>query len=198
MLFADKKRCTALALAAVVMFTVLSALMPATASAVSGTVTVTASSGYIIDTDGYIQRVPEKVTLSLFLTNFQNSANIKVFEADGLTEVTSSSALIGTGMLVRYYVSGVAADTVTVFVLGDMNGNGKVDSNDALQVKSVILGKATYTGAYLKAADINGNGGIDSNDFLQIKSHILGKTNLYSSFPDVGKDGSDIDASWLG
>ena len=68
--------------------------------------------------------------------------------------------------------------SVIVVVLGDMNGNGKIDARDYLLAKRTYFG--TYEadkGAQL-AADINGNGKVDARDYLLLKRAYFGTYTL--------------------
>jgi len=56
---------------------------------------------------------------------------------------------------------------------GDVDGDGIVDSYDALLVKKAALGTITLNDVQKKRADINGDGDIDSLDYLYVKRKIL-------------------------
>lgn len=85
---------------------------------------------------------------------------------------------LATGSYVYTYVTddnGDSHETVfTVVLMGDVNCNGKVDSQDMQQLVKTYLGKASESEKILgesrtMAADMNGNGIFcDSNDALQI------------------------------
>ena len=59
-------------------------------------------------------------------------------------------------------------------MLGDANGNGKIDAKDYMMVKRHVLGTYELTGDQLTAADVNGNGKIDAKDYMMVKRHVLG------------------------
>ena len=69
----------------------------------------------------------------------------------------------------------------TAVVLGDTNGDGRVNSTDALEILKHSAGLNELTNINLKAADINGNGKINSSVALDILKHSagLGKISLY-------------------
>ena len=58
------------------------------------------------------------------------------------------------------------------FLLGDINGDGKVDVSDYIGVANRILGQ-TPAGFIEKAGDIDGNGVIDVSDYIGIANIIL-------------------------
>ena len=59
------------------------------------------------------------------------------------------------------------------FVVGDANGNGKIDARDYLLLKRAYFGTYTLT-CDLEVADINGNGKIDARDYLLLKRAYFG------------------------
>lgn len=85
---------------------------------------------------------------------------------------------LATGSLVYTYVTdenGDSHETIfTIVLMGDVNRNGKVDSQDVTQLIKTYLGTAAESEKILgeartMAADMNGNGRYcDSNDALQI------------------------------
>lgn len=66
--------------------------------------------------------------------------------------------------------------------LGDLNGNGEIDSNDAALLRTHFLtwGGSAGEEAVLAVCDINGNGKVDSNDYVLIRMKVLG---LIEAFP---------------
>ncbi len=66
--------------------------------------------------------------------------------------------------------------TITVLLRGDVNGDGKINITDMIQVKAHILGNTTLEDNALLGADVNGDGKINIIDFVQIKAIILGIT----------------------
>lgn len=71
-------------------------------------------------------------------------------------------------------------DEEPVQTLGDLNGDGLVDSTDYALLKTHMLNITPLTGDALKNADVDGNGEVDSIDFAVMKKYLLG---IISSFP---------------
>ena len=71
-------------------------------------------------------------------------------------------------------------DSVTVVVMGDLDGNGRIDSTDYLRIKSAFLGEYTLNEHERKAADVDQNGVIDATDYIRIKGHFLGNFTIDS------------------
>lgn len=57
--------------------------------------------------------------------------------------------------------------------LGDVNGDGKVDAIDYMQIKRHVLGTYAIT-ARSEYADVNRSGRIDTTDYIIVKRHVLG------------------------
>ena len=77
---------------------------------------------------------------------------------------------VGTG-----YTATIDNKNYTVIVLGDANGDGKIDSSDYVRVKNGIRGKETLTSIQKKGADANSDGKVDSSDYVKIKNFIRKK-----------------------
>jgi hypothetical protein len=82
---------------------------------------------------------------------------------------------VGTGAKINLYSNGKLADTLTVVVLGDIDGSGAVDSTDYMRIKATMLKTAQLSTLETEAADVDGNGEIDATDYMRIKSHFLGE-----------------------
>ena len=59
------------------------------------------------------------------------------------------------------------------YVPGDVNGNGKIDSQDYAMTKRAFLKTFTLSAEQLARADVNRNGNADSKDYAMIKRHFL-------------------------
>ncbi|MBP5231319.1 MAG: dockerin type I repeat-containing protein, partial [Clostridia bacterium] len=85
----------------------------------------------------------------------------------------TGSDLIPTGATVTYTLNptdtGAARTdvTFTLIILGDVNGNGSVDSGDSMQMMGYYFGNVKLSDVQLIAADVNRNGGIDAADALK-------------------------------
>ena len=65
-------------------------------------------------------------------------------------------------------------------LLGDVNGDGKINNRDAARVYSYYNGIVTLTDEQLKAADVNGDGKVNNRDAAMIYAYYNG---VRDSFP---------------
>ena len=62
---------------------------------------------------------------------------------------------------------------------GDVDGNGKVEATDALEVLKSVVGKVDPTDEQLIVADTDGNGKADATDALNILKKVVGKIDKF-------------------
>ena len=63
--------------------------------------------------------------------------------------------------------------------LGDVNGDGKIGADDALEVLKSVVGKVELTEDQVKAADVNKDGNVNAEDALEILKEVVGKDNCF-------------------
>ena len=86
-------------------------------------------------------------------------------------EVLSADAKLATGCVIN--------DTYAVAVLGDVNGDGEVDTGDTFLLKLVILGQRTLNEQCFKdSSDINHDGSVDTGDAFVLKKQVLKISNI--------------------
>ena len=102
----------------------------------------------------------------------QFTGSVKVTSPNGST--LAEGTLVGTGTV----ITADNGDTATAVVMGDVSGDGKIDSTDYLYVKRAFLGTYDLSGDYLLAADVSGRRELSVVDYLIIKRVALGTYTL--------------------
>ena len=107
------------------------------------------------------------VDVSTVLTHFDNAAaNLTVTNEAGV--VQSGTAPVRTGyVLTLKNGSGTVLDVKTFVIVGDIDGDGDMDGEDAVMAYAFAAGKLTKANsgaARYRAADANNSGSIDSAD----------------------------------
>jgi hypothetical protein len=116
-------------------------------------------------------------TASDVLANFKNE-NAVVKNTKG--EEVAATAKVGTGYTIELIISGVKVDSVTVIILGDVTGEGVLNTTDYLKIKGALTNGEKLTGVYEKAANVDGNANLNSTDYMKVKAHFLGSYNIYA------------------
>lgn len=68
---------------------------------------------------------------------------------------------------------------------GDINGDGTINSVDALAVLNHSVGKITYTDDAFLCADVTGDGKVDANDALMILNYSISKLEKFPADQDT-------------
>ena len=104
-----------------------------------------------------------------------DESQTEVIPALTLNSFTKTSGYIATGdRFVLLDADGKIIDTLTVVVIGDVTGDGRVNAADYIAQRRVILGITNLSIASQTAADVNGNGKIQANDYIKLRRYILG------------------------
>jgi hypothetical protein len=126
--------------------------------------------------EGTVLGVEDHTTVGALLSQFENE-DLVVLDCQG--DEIADTALVGTGTSVNLYQDQQLVDTVTVVVMGDLDGNGIVDTTDYMRLKAALRGNLAVDDALTRAADVDGNGKLGATDFMRIKSYFLGTYNLF-------------------
>ncbi len=121
--------------------------------------------GLTITDDGYLFGIKCETAVSYL-------NGLEAFSAKG--EELGENSLLTTGSTVM-----LNGQVLTVIIIGDVNGDGKINSTDFMQVRKQYLGLFSMSEYNLIAADVNTDGKINSTDFMQIRKHYLKLFDLY-------------------
>lgn len=116
-------------------------------------------------------------SISAFLSSFNKGTGaVRVYTKDG-KEVTSG--LVGSGMRVKTFDSrNRILQDIPIILRGDANGDGKVNSLDALIIQKYVVGTIRLSGVNLIAADVSKDGKSNSFDALMIQKYVVGTANI--------------------
>mgnify|MGYP004553659985 FL=1 len=79
----------------------------------------------------------------------------------------------------RLIIADFNDDNIPTVLLGDVNGDGKINLKDSTYIRLYVVGDVTLTEKQLQRADVNKDGVVDLKDSTMIKYFVLG---LISSF----------------
>lgn len=134
-------------------------------------ITLISSSSYRLTEGALLKNVPIATTAKALLGQFENT-DLKVVSSNGKT--LTGFNLVGTGAEVTLYNNGEVVDSATVVVLGDVDGDGNVNTTDYMMVKSAFLATFELGQEQSIAADVDESGTIDATDYMRMKAHFLG------------------------
>ena len=139
---------------------------------------------------GYFRGIPSEITYKTFKNSFSNSENWNwnIYPAnaagkyDYFTE--SSSAYIGTGCTFRIEYGFSNIQSYDIVVLGDVNGDGMINSADYIALKAHVkkIDGAALNGSYLKAADLNDDSRVTATDYLRLKRYLAGLYDINRTY----------------
>ena len=130
--------------------------------------------------NGYLKNIKPESTVRDVISEFKY-ADVEIFTQNG--EPAIEDDFIGSGFSVRYTeIPDSSQDaeskiTLTAVVMGDVTGEGEVDSTDYIKIKGHLYKTLTLKDEFYLAADTDGSGEIDSSDYVKTKGYFL---NLYS------------------
>ncbi len=105
--------------------------------------------------------VPKGTTVSKIKNAFASSGVSKVTKADGNI---IKNGKVGTGTRVHFE----NGEFISLVILGELTGEGNINSRDTKALLNMLCGKETLTNSFYEAADINSDGEINTKDALEI------------------------------
>ena len=120
---------------------------------------------YYADWSTGVEKNLDKSSLNVSVTNNGATTNPTTVTTKTTTVYNPTPTVTATS---------TSRNTGSATLVGDVNGDGSVKSNDLLMLKKYLLGLEDLTTSQLANADINGDGDVKSNDLLQLKKMLLG------------------------
>jgi len=139
-------------------------MIPALAARSGSTTVLNAQSGFIYG-------LATGLTKTAFESTFVSVAG------NGRLQYAPDTGSIGTGTKVQVIdnITGLAVQTFTVVIFGDVNGDGNIDAGDAGIIVDYenffVTWDPSADAALLKAADVNGDGNVDTGDAGIVVDH---------------------------
>lgn len=135
---------------------------------------IVAGSGLI--TDGtYLSGISIGLTADKIKSQLYSSSNsqasIKVTNISGIEKTTTT---IATGDKVTI-INGSSTKTYVLIILGDLNGNGEVNSGDLFLMQRHILEQLLLKNEFKEAANMAKDSNIDSGDIFQLQKYLIAK-----------------------
>ncbi len=107
-----------------------------------------------------------------------------------MKKLLSIAAVIGMTVCI-FILSAVCASASRL--LGDVNGDGKINLQDASMIQRGSLNKITLSNEEKKAADVNGDNTVNLRDASAVQKHVLGIELIPDT--DIAESDSDTDTN---
>ena len=130
---------------------------------------------YVDETNHYISKIMAGTSGEDFKKKIEHSERYGV-EVD--TKNIDGKEVMYTGGKTRIYQGGNVYVTYTNIVIGDVNGDGAINSADLLRIRQHLLGNKSLSGENFLASDINYDSDINSADILRVRQHLLGTKTI--------------------
>ena len=107
-------------------------------------------------------------TVSTIKSAYSNAV-IKNLSGASISDTDS----VGTG-----YTVTIDGRTYEIVKMGDIDGDGVIDTLDSVKALRHYVGSSCLDGPYIKAADVNNDGEVDTLDSLKILRNYLGTEEI--------------------
>lgn len=98
----------------------------------------------------------------------------ELLESKGFTLKTELTGNVGTGAHIQVTRNGITYEYIVV-LLGDVNGDGKISTQDISILRKHMIGKPEITDPIvLKAMNVDGNGKINTQDISKLRKMLIG------------------------
>ena len=121
----------------------------------------------------------KKNSLNALIKTFNIYAEDAVYKHYDKNNVLINTDKIATGEKIIISILDRDVYSYNISLVGDVSGDGVIDSMDLLRVRQHLIGSRVASGSYYIAGDINNDNKVDSFDLLRIRQHLIG-TKLIS------------------
>lgn len=126
----------------------------------------------------YITGVAAGTTAEKFLKKFTcEGGTLKLLTAKN----KENTGTVGTGNKLAVYVDGTLVATKEIVIYGDVSGDGKINTLDAIKLNKYTIGLVSLKGSYLEAADASADKKVNTLDSIIINKFSIGLTKIKQS-----------------
>lgn len=126
-------------------------------------------------------KAEELLNLFTFYAKYADTITLELVGADAKSIVRNGTKLVATASTEDGLATSI---TYTIIIVGDVNGNGRIESGDAVLVSQCLVGLATLSDVQTYASDINRTGRTDIGDASIIAKKIIYWDEYVSIFQD--------------
>lgn len=126
----------------------------------------------------YVSGISPEDTIQDLKNNIETNGKIKIYDAAG-REITDETEKSKTGMKLEIYTASEKAE-YTLVMMGDINGDGKVDGIDLLKLARYIVELDTnIKGEYLFASNVYPDERVNDIDLLKLARVLVELDSIY-------------------
>ncbi|MBQ8287469.1 MAG: bacterial Ig-like domain-containing protein [Clostridia bacterium] len=122
------------------------------------------SSDLKVEEDG-VTGIPDGITVAALREYFESGDRIEVLKNG---KVLPDTATVATGYTVRLVYNGAVQDTATLYVMGDLTGDGHATVSDFAMLSDYLMGNLELSSLALCAGDLDGDGSITLADYCAL------------------------------
>lgn len=150
--------------------------MPATPCTKTGEEAVSVKTDYMLSGDRLSGIAPGADAATLLGKITVTGGTAALYTSSGAAK-TGGAVVTGDVLKIRKN-DGSDYATYTLVLWGDVNGDGRINSADALTIQLYMVGRKAVSGPYLTAADASGDGKVTSADALKVQLHVVERSSI--------------------
>ncbi len=122
-------------------------------------------SGELTIVNGEVTGIPADTTVAELRGYFESGDRIEVLKNG---KVLSETAVVASGYTIRLVYNGTVQDTATLYVMGDLTGDGHATVSDFAMLSDYLMGNIELSPTALRAGDLDGDGSITLADYCAL------------------------------